>query len=56
VHAARLVVLEVPLGDDGFDLGLGDNVFQARHAFTFEQAGDAGMPNTGIDVLARDVE
>lgn len=38
---AWLVVLEGPLGRDGFAFGLRDHVFKTRHAFALEQACDA---------------
>ena len=41
VNKVRVVVLERLLGQDRFFLGLGNDIFQASHAFSFEQTGNA---------------
>ena len=56
VNKAGFVVLEGLLGRDRFSLGLGNDVFQAGHAFAFEQTRNARAGDVGIDVLPGNVQ
>ena len=56
VNKAGFVVLEGLLGRDRFSLGLGNDIFQAGHAFALEQTRNARARDVGIDVLPGNVQ